>query len=74
MAANKLGVACVTQSMTISVERTAEQRRVRVWFGAQPICDYLGDADEADRYERAMRRRFSGLRVTNETVPVRDRR
>lgn len=58
--------------MTIAVEHTvrAQQRRVRVWFGSCPICDYLGDPEDAERYERAMRRRFNGLRVTNEAIPT----
>lgn len=57
--------------MTIAVEHTvrAQQRRVRVWFGNCPICDYLGEPEDAERYEYAMRRRFNGLRVTNEAIP-----
>lgn len=66
---NKPGVVRVTESMTIAVEHAArEQRRVRVWFGSCPICDYLGEPEEADRYELAMRRRFTGLRITNESI------
>jgi hypothetical protein len=42
------------------------ERRVRVWFGETAICDYTGEAEFAARYEAAMRRRFPGLRVTNE--------
>jgi hypothetical protein len=44
------------------------KRRVRVWFGEHPIMTYVGFAAPAERYEHAMRRRFVGLRVTNEPV------
>lgn len=56
--------------MTTSVQSAVEPRRlVRVWFGTQPICEYLGEPAAAERYERAMRRRYRGLRVTNEAAP-----
>jgi hypothetical protein len=45
-----------------------QQRRVRVWFGHQPLADYIATAERAARYEQAMRRRFAGLRVTNEPL------
>jgi len=56
-----------------SVERTGSSeaddvRRVRVWFGRRLIFDYLADPDLAQRYEDAMRRRFAGVRITNEPV------
>jgi len=44
------------------------KRRVRVWFGEHPIMTYVGLPAPAERYEQAMRRRFVGLRVTNEAV------
>ncbi len=44
------------------------KRRVRVWFGEHPIFDYTSLPAAAERYEHAMRRRFVGLRVTNEPV------
>jgi hypothetical protein len=44
------------------------RRRVRVWFGDHPIMTYVGLPAPAERYEHAMRRRFVGLRVTNEPV------
>jgi len=46
-----------------SMERS---RHVRVWFGRNLIFDYLADPELAQRYEEAMRRRFAGLRITNE--------
>lgn len=45
------------------------RRRVRVWFGDVPICDHVAVSELAARYEVAMRRRFAGLRVTNEPLP-----
>lgn len=45
------------------------RRRVRVWFGETPISDYVAAPDIAERYEAAMRRRFAGLRITNEPLP-----
>lgn len=47
---------------------TFERRRVRVWFGNHPIADYIAEVPLAARYEQAMRRRFAGLKVTNEVV------
>lgn len=46
------------------------RHRVRVWFGAHPIATYVAEPALAARYEAAMRRRFSGLKVTNEPLPV----
>jgi len=63
----------------LSVERsgspmTNDVRRVRVWFGRRLIFDYLADPDLAQRYEDAMRRRFAGVRITNEPAATsRDR-
>jgi hypothetical protein len=42
------------------------RRRVRVWFGEHVIAQYVAEAPLAARYEQAMRRRFAGLRVTND--------
>jgi hypothetical protein len=60
----------------VSVASSAGQqhrRRVRVWFGEHVIAQYVADEPLAGRYEVAMRRRFSGLRVTNDVVgPRRD--
>ncbi|HEU4946337.1 MAG TPA: hypothetical protein VFT31_04225 [Kribbella sp.] len=44
------------------------RRRVRVWFGQYQIADYIGESPFAARYEAAMRRRFPGLKVTNEEL------
>ncbi|MFK4083436.1 hypothetical protein ACI2LF_04965 [Kribbella sp. NPDC020789] len=49
---------------------TARQhrRRVRVWFGEHVIAQYVAEASLAARYEQAMRRRFAGLKVTNDLL------
>ena len=51
-----------------TAEMTSKQhrRRVRVWFGEHVIAQYVAEAPLAARYEQAMRRRFAGLRVTND--------
>ncbi|MFI5734424.1 hypothetical protein ACIA49_30185 [Kribbella sp. NPDC051587] len=51
-------------------EMTARQhrRRVRVWFGEHVIAQYVAEASLAARYEQAMRRRFAGLKVTNDVL------
>jgi hypothetical protein len=43
-------------------------RRVRVWFGDHPIAEYVAEQALAKRFETAMRKRFWGLRVTNEPM------
>jgi len=55
-------------------EMTSRQhrRRVRVWFGEHVIAQYVADAPLAARYEQAMRRRFAGLRVTNDVLGPHD--
>lgn len=52
---------------------TIERRRVRVWFGEHAIADQTFEAALAARYEQAMRRRFAGLRVTNDPLSGGDR-
>lgn len=47
---------------------TLERRRVQVWFGKTAIADHTAEVELAAKYETAMRRRFAGLRVTNEPV------
>ena len=49
-----------------------QRRRVRVWFGDHVVADYRAEAELADRYAAAMSRRFAGLRVTSEPVPMSD--
>lgn len=49
-----------------------QSRRVRVWFGSHVIVDYRAEGALAERYAAAMGRRFSGLRITNDPVPVPD--
>ncbi|MET9312868.1 hypothetical protein ABZX12_13645 [Kribbella sp. NPDC003505] len=56
--------------MTETLETPATHRRVRVWFGANPIADHTATAEQAAQYEEAMRRRFASLRVTSEPVLV----
>jgi hypothetical protein len=46
-----------------------ERRRVRVWFGATPIADYIAAPEQAERFQDGMRRRFAGLRITNDHFP-----
>ena len=59
--------------MTIA-ETTSKQhrRRVRVWFGEHVIAQYVAEAPLAARYEQAMRRRFAGLKVTNDLLGPQD--
>jgi hypothetical protein len=45
-----------------------ERRRVRVWFGKHVIAQYVAEPALAAQYEQAMRRRFAGLKVTNNLV------
>lgn len=47
-----------------------DRRRVRVWFGKTAIADYIAAPELAAQYQEAMRRRFAGLRVTNEPFPA----
>lgn len=49
---------------------TAERRHVRVWFGSHVIASYSSDPEHAARYAEAMGRRFAGLRITIEPVPL----
>lgn len=44
------------------------RRHVRVWFGEHVIANYVAEAPLAERYEHAMKRRFAGLRVTNDPL------
>jgi hypothetical protein len=54
----------------IRPESGTQRRRVRVWFGDHVVADYQAEAELADRYAAAMSRRFAGLRVTSEPIPV----
>ena len=51
---------------------TLELRHVRVWFGQHVIASYVADPESAKRYAEAMDRRYAGLKVTNDPVPVPD--
>jgi hypothetical protein len=52
---------------------TSQQRRlVRVWFGEHVIAQNVAEPALASRYEHAMRRRFAGLRVTNDALGRRE--
>jgi hypothetical protein len=46
-----------------------QRYRVRVWFGDHVVADYTAEAALADRYAKAMARRFAGLRVTTDGIP-----
>ncbi len=46
--------------------------RVRVWFGDHVVADYSAEAELAERYAEAMSRRFAGLKVTSDPIPVAD--
>lgn len=46
------------------------RRLVRVWFGSHVIANYRATPDLADRYAAAMERKFFGLTVTNEPLPI----
>ncbi|MFB6726223.1 hypothetical protein ACFCV3_39000 [Kribbella sp. NPDC056345] len=48
--------------------------RVRVWFGDHVVADYSAEAELAERYAEAMSRRFAGLKVTSDPIPVADPR
>jgi hypothetical protein len=50
----------------------ARRYRVRVWFGAHVIATHVAEPALAQRYADAMARRFYGLRVTTEPLPVGD--
>lgn len=52
----------------MSTTGTSQRRRVRVWFGSHPIADYSAEPELAARYAAAMKRRFAGLRVTDEPL------
>ncbi|WP_405060272.1 hypothetical protein OG474_01160 [Kribbella sp. NBC_01505] len=45
---------------------------MRVWFGDHVVADYSAEAELAERYAEAMSRRFAGLKVTSEPIPVTD--
>jgi hypothetical protein len=66
MAAARHGAPDYSRSEQLMAINEVPPRRVRVWFGRNPIFDYLAEPELAQRYEDAMRRRCSGLRVTNE--------
>jgi hypothetical protein len=51
-------------------ELAMEQRHIQVWFGSHVIASYKAEPAAAERYAAAMDRRFAGLRITNELVPV----
>lgn len=60
----------MSQQVAERVEQTSERRHVRVWFGEHVIASYVAEPDLAESYARAMGRRYAGLRVTNDLVPV----
>lgn len=50
--------------------QTAERRHVRVWFGQHVIASYTAEPALAAQYATAMGRRFAGLKVTTDPVPL----
>lgn len=56
--------------MSEQVAERVQQRHVKVWFGEHVIADYKAEPELAARYAKAMARRFAGLRVTNDPVPL----
>lgn len=58
--------------MTISTAVSLPRHRVRVWFGSHVIATYVAEPALAARHEAAMRRRFAGLRVTNDPIGIPD--
>lgn len=51
-----------------TLTRQEPPHRVRVWFGSRVIADQTFEVELAERYEHGMRRRFPGLRVTNDVT------
>ncbi|GAB3953428.1 hypothetical protein GCM10029976_093570 [Kribbella albertanoniae] len=43
-----------------------------MWFGDHVVADYSAEAELAERYAQAMSRRFAGLKVTSDPIPVTD--
>ncbi|GAA0624227.1 hypothetical protein [Kribbella sandramycini] len=41
-----------------------------MWFGDHVVADYSAEAELAERYAAAMSRRFAGLKVTSEPIPL----
>lgn len=56
--------------MSATEPQTTERRHVKVWFGSHVIAQYIAEPSLAERYAEAMGRRFAGLKVTNDLVPV----
>lgn len=54
----------------MSAPQAEPRRRVRVWFGEHVIADYMAEPALAERYADAMSRRFAGLKVTNDPLPL----
>lgn len=54
-----------TVSAPVSVEPC---HRVCVWFGRYVIASHIAEPGVAVAYEQAMRRRFPGVRITNDSA------
>jgi hypothetical protein len=52
-----------------TIERVAERRHVKLWFGQHVIGEFVGEAEHAERYAEAMDKRFGGLKITTEPIP-----
>lgn len=58
------------QDMSEQVIERVEQRHVQLWFGEHVIGEFVGDAEHAESYAKAMDRKFGGLEITTKVVPA----
>ena len=56
--------------MAATATRPARRHRIRVWFGEHMIADHTADEPYAERYAAAVARRFAGLKITDDLVPL----
>lgn len=56
--------------MIMATSAAPGDRRIRVWFGEHVIADYRAERSTAERYAELTQRRFAGLKVTNDPVPL----
>lgn len=54
------------ESIAIDRQASVGRRWVRVWFGSHVVAQKVTGVVAAAHYEAAMKRRFAGLRVTND--------
>lgn len=51
-------------------QQTSQRRHVKLWFGSHVIGEYIGEPESAAQYAQAMDKRFAGLKITTDVVPV----